>query len=158
MHVEAVTVKHQREFLQVYERVFSSKEEVKVFYCRFLENGWVSGAWKNGDLVGVLIWMPREAAKHGLAEIMDFWVKAEERGKGIGGKLIDHAIAQMQLYYQRFGSALRKVMLFTGTVSRYLAARTLYEKKGFHVVVTIPRDSLDNPHGDDLLYVLQIAP
>lgn len=104
-----------------------------------------------------LTWMPREAAKHGLAEIIDFWVKAEERRKGIGGKLIDHAVVQMQIYYQRFGAALRKIMLFTGTTDRYLAARTLYKKKGFRVVAKIPRNALDNPDGDDLLYVLDMA-
>jgi len=157
VHVEVVTLRHQSEFFKVYEHVYSSREEVQTFYGRFLENGWVSGAWKNSELIGVLTWMPREAIKHGLAEIIDFWVKTEERGKGIGGKLIDHAIIQMRMYYQRFGGvALRKVMLFTEATDRFSAARTLYEKKGFRVVATIPRDALDNPYGDDLLYVLEI--
>jgi len=158
VHVEVVTSQHKSEFLKAYARVYSSKKEVQTFYGRFLENGWISGAWKNRELIGVLTWMPREAAKHCLAEIIDFWVKTKERGKGIGGRLLDHAIVQMQMYYQRFGAVLRKVMLFTGTAERFLAARTLYEKKGFQVVARIPRNAINNPDGDDLLYVLEITP
>ncbi|MFQ6064400.1 MAG: hypothetical protein ACE5L6_02890 [Candidatus Bathyarchaeia archaeon] len=45
---------------------------MRVFYGRFWENGWISGASKNGGLIGFLTWTPREAVKHGLAEIVDF--------------------------------------------------------------------------------------
>ena len=131
---------------------------METFYGRFIQNGWISGAWKNGALIGVLTWAPREAVKHQLAEIVDFWVRAEERRKGIGKKLIDHTLLQMQQYYKRFGATLNKVMLFTGASDRFLAARNLYEKTGFRIVATIPKNALDNPYGDDLLYVLQIAP
>jgi len=47
------------------KKVFSSRKEVETFYNRFIENGWISGAWKNGELIGVLSWTPREAVKHG---------------------------------------------------------------------------------------------
>ncbi len=143
-------------FLDAYETVFSSRREAEAFYGGFLENGWISAAWKDSGLVGVLTWMPREAAKHGLAEIIDFWVKAEERRKGVGGRLLDHAIAKMRQYYQDFNSKLRRVMLFTGASKRYLAARKLYEKKGFQISATIPPDRLDNPRYKEFLYVLQI--
>ncbi|MFQ6064401.1 MAG: hypothetical protein ACE5L6_02895 [Candidatus Bathyarchaeia archaeon] len=76
--------------------------------------------------------------------------------RGIGGRLIDHTLIQMLHYYKRFGAKLDKVMLFTGAFDEFLAARNLYEKKGFRVVATIPRNALDNPYGDGLLYVLQI--
>lgn len=109
----------------------SSKEEVEAFYGRFVQNGWVSAAWKNGELVGVLTWAPREAVKHGLAEILDFWVRMEDRRQGVGGKLADHAILPMQSYYRRFGAKLNKVMLFAGASEKYLAARDLYEKRDF---------------------------
>ena len=158
VQIDVLTSKHQTEFFKAYEKVYSSREEVKAFYGRFMQNGWISGAWKNGELIGVITWAPREAAEHGLAEIMDFWVRAEERRKGIGGKLIDHALLQMQRYYEHFGAALNKVMVFTGASERFLAARNLYEKKGFRVVATIPKNALDNPYSDDLLYVLQMAP
>jgi len=158
VQISVLTPKHQKKFLKAYERVYSSREEVKTFYGRFIENGWVSVARKNEELIGVLTWAPREAVKHGLAEIVDFWVKSEERRKGIGEQLIDHALLQMQRYYERFGATLNKVMLFTGTADRFLAARHLYEKKGFRVVTTIPKNALDNPYGEDLLYVLQIIP
>lgn len=157
VRISVLTSKHQTEFFKAYEKVYSSREEVKAFYGRFIRNGWISGAWKNGGLIGVLTWVPREAVKHGLAEIVDFWVKAEERRRGIGGRLIDHALLQMQRYYERFGATLSKVMLFTGTSERFRAARNLYEKKGFRVVATIPKNALDNPYGDDLLCVFQIA-
>ena len=154
--INVLTSRHETELFKAYEKLYNSREEVKIFYGRFMQNGWISGAWENEKLIGVLTWAPREAAKHGLAEIVDFWVRAEERRKGIGGKLIDHALLQMQRYYERFGATLNKVMLFTGTSDRYLAARNLYEKRGFRVVATIPKNALDNPYGDDLLYVLQM--
>ena len=155
--IQVVTRQHQDEFFKAYGDVYGSREEAEAFYSRFLDNGWISGAWKEGELIGALAWVPREAVKNGLAEIIEVWVKAEERGKGIGGKLIDHALEQMERYYRRFGSRLRKVMLFTGSTDEFSAARALYEKKGFRVVATISRGVLDNPYGDDLLYVLQIA-
>ncbi len=156
VQINTLKPKHRTELLEVYEKIFSSREEVETFYSRFIENGWISGAWKNGELIGVLTWTPREAAKHGLAEIVDFWVRVEERRKGIGEKLIDHAVVQMQQYYKSFAAVLNKVMLFTGASNSFLAARNLYEKKKFRVVATIPKNALDNPYGDDLLYVLQI--
>jgi len=158
VQITVLTPKHRTEFLKAYEKVYSSREEVETFYGRFVQNGWISVAWKNGELIGVLTWAPREAVKHGLAEIVDFWVLAGERRKGIGGKLIDHALLQMKRYYKRFGATLNKVMLFTGNADRFLAARRLYEKKGFRVVATIPKNALDNPYGEDLLYVSQITP
>jgi len=156
VQINTIEPKHQTEFFNAYERVFSSRGEVETFYGRFLENGWISGAWKNEELLGVLSWTPREAVKYGLAEIVDIWVRVEDRRKGIGGKIIDHAIIQMEQYYKRFGATLSKVMLFTGASDEFHAARTLYEKKRFRVVATIPKNALDNPYGDDLLYVLQI--
>ena len=156
VQIGTIEPRQQMEFFKAYEEVFSSRKEVERFYGRFIANGWTSGAWKNGELIGVLSWTPREAVKHGLAEIVDFWVRVEERRKGIGGKLIDHAIIQMEQYYESFGTALSKVMLFTGASDRFLAARNLYEKKRFQVAATIPKNALDNPYGDDLLYVLQV--
>lgn len=154
--INTIEPKHQIEFFKAYEEVFSSIREVKTFYSRFIENGWISGAWKKGELIGVLSWTPREAVKNGLVEIVDLWVRAEERRRGVGGRLIDHAIIQMEQYYKSFGATLNKVMLFTGASDRFLAARNLYEKKRFQVVATIPKNALDNPYGDDLLYVLQM--
>lgn len=156
MQISVITSKHKTELFKAYEKEFNSREEFETFYGRFIQNGWVSGALKNEEFVGVLTWAPREAVIHKLAEVVDFWVKAEERRKGIGGKLIDHALLQMQRYHGRFGSRLDKAMVFTGASDDFLAARNLYEKRGFRVVATIPKNALDNPYGDDLLYVLQI--
>ncbi len=157
VRIQTVTRQHQDEFFKAYEGVYSSREEAKTFYSRFLDNGWISGAWKEGKLIGVLAWTPREAVKNGLAEIIEVWVKAEERGKEIGAKLIDHALEQMKQYYQHFNFKLQKVMLFTGATKEFSAARALYEKKGFSIIATIPRGILDNQYGDELLYVLQIS-
>jgi len=156
VHIDVVTSRRQTKFFKAYEHVYSSKEEAETYYGRFVENGWISGAWKNRELVGVLTWAPREETKYGLAEIIDFWVKTEERQKGIGSKLIEHSIIQMKNYFQRFGATLRKIMLITGTADRFSEARSLYEKKGFHVVARIPRNALDNPDQDYLIYVLKV--
>lgn len=156
IEISIVKLKHRSSFLKVYENVYSSREEAEKFYGSFLENGWISAAWRNSELMGVLTWMPREAAKHGLVEIIDLWVEPEERRKGVGGRLIDHAIVQMRKYYQRFGSNLRKVMVFTGASNKYFAARKLYEKKGFRIAATIPPGTLDNPQYVEFLYVLQL--
>jgi ribosomal protein S18 acetylase RimI-like enzyme len=156
VRIRCVTPQDKDSFFEAYKGVYSSKEEAEAYY-RFLDNGWISGAWKNRKLIGVLAWAPREAVKNGLAEIIDIWVNKEERRRGIGGKLIGHALEQMKQYYQRFGSKLQRVMLFTGATEEYSAARALYEKSGFHVIATIPRGTLDNPYGNELLYVLQIS-
>jgi ribosomal protein S18 acetylase RimI-like enzyme len=156
VRIQTVTRRYRDEFFKAYEGVYSSREEAKAFYNRFLENGWISCAWKKDKLVGVLAWTPRETVKNGLAEIVEIWVTIEERGKGIGERLIDHALKKMQKYYHRFGCELQKVMLFTGGSDEFSAARALYEKKGFRAVATIPQCVLDNPYGVDLLYVLQI--
>ena len=58
---------------------------------------------------------------------------------------------------ENFGSKLQRVMLFTGATEKYSAARALYKKRGFYVIATIPRGTLDNPYSDELLYVLQIS-
>jgi len=39
---------------------------------------------------------------------VEIWVAIEERGKGIGERLIDHALKKMQKYYHRFGCELQK--------------------------------------------------
>lgn len=156
IEISVVRPEHRDSFLKAYEKVYSSREEAEAFYSGFLENGWISAAWKDSGLVGVLTWMPREAAKHGLAEIIDFWVKAEERRKGVGGRLLDHAIAEMQKYYRNFNSKLRRVMLLTGASKKYLAARKLYEKTGFQIAATIPPDILNSPQYEEFLYILQL--
>jgi ribosomal protein S18 acetylase RimI-like enzyme len=157
VQIRCITHQDKDNFFEAYRGVYNSKEEAEAFYCRFLDNGWISGAWRNRKLIGVLAWAPREAVKNGLAEIIDIWVNKEERRKGIGRKLIDHALEQMKQYHQRFGSKLQRVMLFTGATEEYSAARALYEKKGFHIIATIPRGTLNNPYGNELLYVLQIS-
>lgn len=156
LQIRCLSRRDHDKFFEAYRGVYSSREEAEAFYGRFLDNGWISGAWKNGKLIGVCAWFPREAVKNGLAEIIEVWVDAGERKKGIGGKLIDHALQQMKRYYQRFGSKLQRVMLFTGATEEFSAARALYEKKGFRIISTIPQGLLDNPYGDELLYVLQI--
>ncbi len=157
VQIRCVTPQDKDSFFEAYKGVYSSKEEAKAFYRRFLDNGWVSGAWKDHKLIGVLTWTPRECVKNGLAEIIDLWVIKEERRKGIGGKLIDHALEQMKQYYQRFGSKLQRVMLFTGATEEYSTARALYEKKGFHIITTIPQDTLDNLYCNEYLYVLRLS-
>ncbi|MEM2975173.1 MAG: GNAT family N-acetyltransferase [Candidatus Bathyarchaeia archaeon] len=156
MLIRVVTRRFEEEFFKAYEGVYASRAEVKAFYGGFLDNGWVSGAWKDGKLIGVLAWFPRESVKNGLAEILELWVASGERRKGVGEKLVDHAVGQMKRYYRRFGAELRKVMLFTGSTEEFSAARALYEKKGFRKVATVPKDVLDNPYGDEYLYVLQM--
>lgn len=156
VHVSTVTRQCEEDFFKAYESVYTSKEEAEAFYGGFLENGWISGAWKNGKLIGALAWFPRESVKNGLAEILEIWVTTEERRKGVGEKLVDHALKQMKRYYQHFGTELRKVMLFTGSTEEFSAARALYEKKGFRKVATIPKGILDNPYGEEYLYVLQL--
>ena len=71
VRIRCLTPKDKDDFFEAYRGVYRSKEEAEAFYCRFLDNGWISGAWKNCKLIGVLAWAPREAVKNGLAEIID---------------------------------------------------------------------------------------
>ncbi|UCH70409.1 MAG: hypothetical protein JSV29_00005, partial [Candidatus Bathyarchaeota archaeon] len=51
--INTMEPRHQIEFFKAYEKVFSSRKEVKTFDSRFIENGWISVAWKKGELMGV---------------------------------------------------------------------------------------------------------
>ena len=54
VQINTIEPEHQAEFFKAYEKVFSSRKEVETFYGRFIGNGWISGAWKHGELIGVV--------------------------------------------------------------------------------------------------------
>ena len=124
VQINIIEPEQQTEFFKVYEKVFSSRKEVETFYGRFIENGWISGAWKNGELIGILSWTPREAVKHGLAEIIDFWVKVEERKKG--DIMINFNIEDHRRYKAKLKEAINKAM--KPTTGNPLTLEEAYDK------------------------------
>lgn len=76
-----------------------------------------------GGTIGVLVLFPLDAAA---AEIKNIAVAESVRGKGLGKKMISHALAEAR----RLG--FRKVLIGTGNSS--LGQLALYQKCGFRMV------------------------
>lgn len=85
----------------------------------------VFGSFVNGELVGVagLSFERREKAKH-KASLFGMYVRDSCRGMGLGGKLVDAALASARL---RTGVLLVQLTVTDGN----LAAQALYQRKGF---------------------------
>ncbi|MDR0810163.1 MAG: GNAT family N-acetyltransferase [Gemmobacter sp.] len=59
------------------------------------------------------------------AEIKSMHVLAEERGRGLSRRLLDHLMREAQ------ANGIRRLSLETGSHPSFLAARRLYERAGF---------------------------
>ncbi len=59
------------------------------------------------------------------AEIKSMHVLAEERGRGLSRRLLDHLLREAQ------AAGIRRLSLETGSHPAFLAARRLYERAGF---------------------------
>lgn len=88
IRIRCLSNEDREEFFGTYIGVYSSREEAEAFYSRFLDNGWISGAWKNGKLIGVCAWFPREAVKNGLAEIIRFGLMWRNAERGLAESLL----------------------------------------------------------------------
>ncbi|MBO0460704.1 MULTISPECIES: GNAT family N-acetyltransferase [Enterococcus] len=81
--------------------------------------------WKEQDeVIGVLVYEIRDTE----FEIMNVSVADAHQGKGIGGKLLDHAIERLS----KESGQQTKILIRTGSITN--PALHLYQKKGFEEV------------------------
>ncbi|WP_077623182.1 GNAT family N-acetyltransferase [Sediminibacillus massiliensis] len=112
-------------FLTTYEDALQKEQPVKMTASRFkAENNYTYGAFQNGELIGVVT-MLRET--HGKtahkADILAMYVSDNHRGKGVGFRLLRHAITN--------AGSLGIEQLNLCVVSSNTPAIALYKKTGF---------------------------
>jgi ribosomal protein S18 acetylase RimI-like enzyme len=81
------------------------------------------------QIIGGLIWFPRESPRLGWAEILDLWIDEKYRRRGLGLKLAQEAINNIKSYFQYLGHKAICIILFTS--ENNIPARRLYEKADF---------------------------
>jgi RimJ/RimL family protein N-acetyltransferase len=112
----------------------------------------VFGAFVDDRLAGILAFVRPRRAKllHG-AELVGMYVAPEFRRRGLGGELLDAALA-----HARSLPGLRQVKLAVNATN--LAARFLYQSRGFTPFGLEP-DALyvDGRYYDDELYILRLG-
>jgi DNA-binding MarR family transcriptional regulator/GNAT superfamily N-acetyltransferase len=92
------------------------------------ERGWI--AEMDGERVGAVFVVRRSAT---VAQLRLLILTPGARGHGLGGRLTDECIAFAR------GKGYRKMMLWTQ--SNLLAARAIYESRGFQLVESAPNDA-----------------
>ncbi len=110
------------------------------------------GAFAGDRLVGLLAFIrPARATLRHRAELAGMYVAPEFRRRGLGGALIDAAVAHAR--------ALPEVRQLRLTVNAgNLAARSLYQSRGFVCVGTEPEAlCVDGRYYDEEIYILRIA-
>jgi len=100
---------------------------------------------EEGCLRGELVW--RLATGH-TVEITEMGLFAEEdRGIGLGTRLLEAAIQDMQTYFERLEFPLRRIYLFCETINE--EGRAFYEARGFRAAAVLEDFYGD---GDAVLY------
>jgi ribosomal protein S18 acetylase RimI-like enzyme len=112
----------------------------------------VFGAFVGDQLAGILAFIRPQRAKllHG-AELAGMYVAPEFRRRGLGGALVDAALA-----YARSLPGVRQLKLTVNASN--LAARSLYQSRGFACVGVEPEAlCVDGRYYDEELYVLRLT-
>ena len=86
--------------------------------------------------LGIVSWKMEGEIRHGLAEIYHVGVIAKAQGKGIGTKLFEAVIENINYYYKERGGKARKIYLKTHADNK--AAQALYNKIGMSHEATLP--------------------
>ncbi len=114
---------------RIYEKPYGGLETAKRFVELYLDHYFWRLVEADGEIVGGLIWFPRESPKLGWAEILDVWIDKDYRRRGLGFTLITESVKDIKSYFQSFGHKAKCVVLFTS--ENNVASRRLYEKAGF---------------------------
>jgi len=83
------------------------------------------------EVIGLIAWFYHGLKKHCLIEIDRFAVKSEYRRKGVGRKLFQKLIENLNKYFSKYGG-VRKVFLVTRKKNK--RALIFYKKLGFKKV------------------------
>ncbi|MCW1969389.1 MAG: GNAT family N-acetyltransferase [Anaerolineae bacterium] len=106
------------------------------------------GCWHDNDMLGFACYGREAMTKH----TWDlFWVcvSPEARGKGVGGALLQFAVAQAR------ANDGRLMVIYTSSTDAYAPARKLYQSQGFTPVARVA-DYYDT-QDDLLIYTLRLV-
>jgi ribosomal protein S18 acetylase RimI-like enzyme len=112
----------------------------------------VFGAFVGDQLAGLVAFIrPRRAKLLHVAELAGMYVAPEFRRRGLGGALVDAALA-----HARSLPGVRQVKLAVNATN--LAARSLYQSRGFTCYGVEPEAlCVEGRYYDDELYVLRLS-
>ena len=117
---------------RIYAKPYGGYRKAREFVEMYLDHYFVKMVEFEGKNVGRLVWFPREDSKLGWAEILDIHVEEEYRRRGLGLKLLQETVRDIEAHYKSMGYKARCIILFTNESNT--AARRLYEKAGFRKV------------------------
>ncbi|MFW9916207.1 MAG: GNAT family N-acetyltransferase [Candidatus Thorarchaeota archaeon] len=136
---------------EIYSKEYGSLTEARI--RSYLEYNHILLLQENAKIIGGLFWFAREAPRHGLAEIEDFFVAEEHRGKGYGSMLLASAIDYIKHYFEALGYKARRIIVFTG--KKNTIARSCYEKHGFSVIAEV--GDLFDDNNPEIMYGLKLS-
>ena len=111
------------------------KEGIDVFKSESKKGHRYIVAEEEGEIVGIVTWLPHGLPKHGLAELDRIAVMPKMQGKGVAKQLKDALFKKCKEWYKSQDSALRKLYLLTHEDNA--RARKFYEKMGFSHETTL---------------------
>lgn len=97
----------------------------------FAEQSFTGVAEEDGEIVGLYILHPNNIGRCGHIANASYAVKADQRGKRIGEKLVVHSLEMAK-------QAGFRIMQFNAVVANNKGAISLYKKLGFKELGTIP--------------------
>lgn len=92
-------------------------------------------AVEEGQVKGLVSWVPHGLPKHELAELDRIAVAPPWRGKGMAAELCRALLADADAYFREHGHRLRKLFLMTHADNA--VAQAFYRKMGFQVEATL---------------------
>lgn len=92
-------------------------------------------AVEEGQVAGLISWVPHGLPKHQLAELDRIAVAPQFRGKGIAAELCRALLEDADAYFGEHGHRLRKLFLMTHADNA--VAQAFYRKMGFQVEATL---------------------
>jgi len=132
----------EREFLRFVSRDFN---EARNYAIRHLKMGRTMLMLEDGRYVqGMLHWGWGDTIDDGVAQITGGRVLPTQRNRGIGSRLLEAGLADIQNYYAEQDRQLRQVFAIIPDTPE---ARRLFEKYGFQCTGEIPRHRPDGTMG-----------
>ncbi len=111
------------------------EEGVQVFMSESKKPHHYIVAEENGKIVGIVTWLMHGLPKHQLAELDRIAVLPEYRGKGVAKDLFDALIKDVQEFFKKQNSKLRKLYLLTHADNQ--RAQKFYKNLGFRHETTL---------------------
>lgn len=139
--IVSASKKDERQLLEFFKH-YKIKSVIKKRVNCYLSHNFTVIAKDKNKIVGILQWYIKEDPRMGVAELEEFYVLENYRGKGIGSLLIRRAIRLVKTCFTKNQIKPRKIFIFTNENNKI--ARALLEKHGFKFVSKIGNLFSDN--------------